>query len=781
MTVGPDLVVDPAQAYLDAGPTAPTASEEPHHRIGVVLGSAFLVAAALMTKQLLEQPTPDSQGAARTRLEQAWRIIAPVWLHAALPAALHAYTLGSPATATSDEVRFLAAQYAEGLGDYVHKTSSDAVMEGFTAQLNAGWDRDLAWRRAVTGYGLDGRGMRLYITPLLKRPDSFTGVDIPDTAKHAVTLLLGRRATAFGDNEAYHAVQLARHLYWVWQQAHGELPPDAVKRWITAEDERVCKVCAPLDKVAIPLAESWTTANGERLLCPGVHPNCRCRMELSYPEIETPLYPGNRLTLAKAYQESEHPRARDGQWRTKPDVRTRTTEEPVTDPALSDLLSRAAQAAEETGQGARSLTRGAASLSAGEVSLSAGKGSLSAGKGSLGAGAPSLAAGRGLGRTLGRTLTPDTPFGASLRAGSTVRNVVHVFYRRQPDGRVEEETSTQTYDTDGTTQFWPGPAVMPADSYFTAVYRTSRLQPDRFGGTDVEDYLALRPGSIVDFDAVGTGQVVDHGGHQSWVSPAQDVLAGRDHQDPEVIPALMDAKEYMTQVSSAIGNTLRQQNDEMAYEESSTIEDDDELLAELIQQSDPEALVANARHLGASRADYLTGYQMSQDNPEAFARWVLERRAEEQALRGAWETHRRRFPAGEGPPAPDAPWSRAVSDLAANQSLMNLGDEIGAAHLSDRTMDDYEPTMFSFEGHFGSAPNLVEGAYRVDSMEFVPLTHLQRAAMDEEVSQNRADDVSTTFEHIRVVHLSPLDVPWVPQTPEEFARGTMPPLAGTGG
>jgi hypothetical protein len=53
---------------------------------------------------------------------------------------------------------------------------------------------------------------------------------------------------------------------------------------VTADDERVCVVCGPLDQVTIPLHRRFTSGDGQKFYAPGVHPNCRCTMELVYPE-----------------------------------------------------------------------------------------------------------------------------------------------------------------------------------------------------------------------------------------------------------------------------------------------------------------------------------------------------------------------------------------------------------------------------------------------------------------------------------------------------------------
>lgn len=49
-----------------------------------------------------------------------------------------------------------------------------------------------------------------------------------------------------------------------------------VKEWVTAEDERVCPVCGPKDKVTVDWAEAFPGG----FIIPPAHPNCRCSFNL---------------------------------------------------------------------------------------------------------------------------------------------------------------------------------------------------------------------------------------------------------------------------------------------------------------------------------------------------------------------------------------------------------------------------------------------------------------------------------------------------------------------
>ena len=72
-------------------------------------------------------------------------------------------------------------------------------------------------------------------------------------------------------------------------QAHGYIG-DCKKTWLTAADERVCKVCAPLDGVGVNMSGFFP--GGVKL--PPAHPNCRCGV--AFVEVAEPVVPMPGLT-----------------------------------------------------------------------------------------------------------------------------------------------------------------------------------------------------------------------------------------------------------------------------------------------------------------------------------------------------------------------------------------------------------------------------------------------------------------------------------------------------
>lgn len=100
--------------------------------------------------------------------------------------------------------------------------------------------------------------------------------------------LIARTELAFGYNKGeYLAVKQAQERGYMGK---------CVKVWCTADDERVCKTCGPMDGKKVLLDEEFdfpTKLDGWTRLTPPLHPNCRCGMLIE--EIEPPQYMNLRI------------------------------------------------------------------------------------------------------------------------------------------------------------------------------------------------------------------------------------------------------------------------------------------------------------------------------------------------------------------------------------------------------------------------------------------------------------------------------------------------------
>ncbi len=66
---------------------------------------------------------------------------------------------------------------------------------------------------------------------------------------------------------------------WTWAEVDASIVyPVTFEVWATADDERTCPECAPLD------GEVWEAGSG---IYPTLHPNCRCRRLYHHTEWQT--------------------------------------------------------------------------------------------------------------------------------------------------------------------------------------------------------------------------------------------------------------------------------------------------------------------------------------------------------------------------------------------------------------------------------------------------------------------------------------------------------------
>lgn len=754
MTVGPDLTVDPAQAYLEQGMRegVPT-EEEPHERVAVVVAAGLLAAFALMAEALRMQGPPTTEGAAIDLVNKLWRKYTPAWLQVSVSAFQYALELGSTQGLSHEDVAALAAAYAEALGDYANQSSAVAVAEGFMAQTNAGWDATVAWRRAAAGYGLDSRGMRTYITPLLIRPTSYQSAEIPEITKVTLGKLLHRRALGLADNESYHATQLGKCLVWQFQRNQGIISPDAQKVWRTAHDEKVCPVCGPLDGVAVGLDDSFQV--GElSLICPGVHPNCRCRVELSYAVIaKAKDWSPQREARTKRNQQGEFSRVETRVRHADP-VRAREAQH------VAELLAAAAKQGEEALTREESLTR---------VDSLTRDSSLSRAD-ELTRQADELTRDQGL----TRGLTRDTAFGAMLRRKSKTRNVTKIYwFQETPEEPAHEESVVEEEeipsDDDGE-PYQPNTVVLNGAAYFQALLNHMH-SPEGKGRFNLKDYAVteahpmfnLKVGSIVDFDAVGQGKPGEDGG---WVSPAMkgyDDPGGKDGTN--WIEPLLNWSAYRNQIGSIDAYQQREyvaQNVDAYLEEVIHNPDDysrgDESVTVMnyLTDDDIDRIAVIARRHGASLpSDWK---KMSSEERRVHVQDIYE-----QPEYGSYRS-----------PDKERAWAIALEEVTGNVLADENRELLVAADLQDATVHDVAPDLFVFHGHYGRDLTTLEGQYIVNDIEFHELNLQQNQAMRDEMGEMDYRD-DAMFRQVRVFHLEPYEPPWVPQTPQEFSA-SMPPV-----
>ena len=92
--------------------------------------------------------------------------------------------------------------------------------------------------------------------------------------------LKSKRAAMIARTEIQIAQNEGRYEGWKQAFDEGFVDPQATKMWITAQDERTCPICAPLDGEVV----SWNGVFSIGLERPIVHPHCRCTMVILPPE-----------------------------------------------------------------------------------------------------------------------------------------------------------------------------------------------------------------------------------------------------------------------------------------------------------------------------------------------------------------------------------------------------------------------------------------------------------------------------------------------------------------
>lgn len=161
-------------------------------------------------------------------------------------------------------------EMANQIADQSHKAIKDLVPQ----LINKGLRGDSLGKQVQSVYGLDPRSMNRVLNFLSqeKKPRNLTVLDIASE-------LLTKRAKVIGDVQSFTGLNFGRQLTYLEAMDSGLLPKSARKVWVTAIDERVCKVCRPMDGVHVGLMDTFqirTGAGDIRLLVPPVHPNCRC-------------------------------------------------------------------------------------------------------------------------------------------------------------------------------------------------------------------------------------------------------------------------------------------------------------------------------------------------------------------------------------------------------------------------------------------------------------------------------------------------------------------------
>lgn len=320
----PGGLVDPEAAFFAQDPSVlrppgplPAVTEDhktDHHMLlALGLGAAFITAAVL-TARALHKDAQDPDTAKRSTDGTLTSVFNPVFIQNATPILIRLYA------EAGEHAADMAATHAKHLAVLLGESSAQAVLEGYQAGMNQGLTPEVAWRRAAAGFGLTSRDMRSFLTSA--QTEGYQTTLLTPRATNTLQMALTRRADLMGRDETFAATSVARVVGWLADVAAGRIPPTAKKKWVTAEDEKVCPLCGAMNGRVKPLDEPFTLPNGSKVYAPLVHVNCRCVVQLVNPR---------RVVFNKALTKTGlyDPRTRDehGEFASV-DTRTREEAEP---------------------------------------------------------------------------------------------------------------------------------------------------------------------------------------------------------------------------------------------------------------------------------------------------------------------------------------------------------------------------------------------------------------------------------------------------------------------
>lgn len=306
-------IPDPLQEFLAQDPTAlvdPTilaeedlAVQEEAVRSGpgvvpvaVGLGAAYLVYRAYMARRMKEVVVKKGGDVDHRFLLAAaslvWNSFIPRWVSMTAPYLVAGYLEGikdaNAGNVPPDVLKTIARGYAEELGNHINLVSAEAVVSGFNAQVNRKVPPFLAAKRVTDAYGVPKRGMNALVNVWTSEEKArVSDRPLPSSKEERSKALIAAqntlRARQVGDNEEWAARTQAKQIVWMYGVDKGTIPSNARRVWITADDERVCEVCGPLDGKAAPVGEQFKTSLG-KFWTPPTHINCRCDVALDLSE-----------------------------------------------------------------------------------------------------------------------------------------------------------------------------------------------------------------------------------------------------------------------------------------------------------------------------------------------------------------------------------------------------------------------------------------------------------------------------------------------------------------
>jgi hypothetical protein len=290
--------------------------------------------------QIPSQQQVITEQAIRGLMTAVWRMHMPSFVGMVAPTFVAEYAIalrqvnrGQISMAT---VNRLATEHAQRIGEYFNRTSTEAMLQGFSTYVNRKVPPRVALERTLEAYGITPRQMGGLTS--LKDADpvlSATPRDMRAKVKQYIGRSLRNRFKTFSDQEAYNLTNQASQIAWMYQVEHGLIPANTEKVWLTAKDERVCPICGPLHGQVVKVTDQFVSEDGNAFWVPGVHVNCRCKVRIRHPLMNLDQPSGDQeqvdkrfVPIAKAvatlappaqWDPNNHPRGTGGRFRNTPD------------------------------------------------------------------------------------------------------------------------------------------------------------------------------------------------------------------------------------------------------------------------------------------------------------------------------------------------------------------------------------------------------------------------------------------------------------------------------
>ena len=309
-------------------------------KTGAFLGSpaeAMEAALAIVRARMVDQMHAEIKGIAQptqaqllTIMDLAWQGIFPAFRKVSAPmmadAYIRAYRSADAGDVPLSVIYALADKHAEKVGLYFYGSSREAMAEGFNTLVNRRLPAKAAAGKLMDAWGLTPRQVQAFIaSQQLDTPvKSASPFALKARARAYIDRAFTSRAKKLSAQEEHNIEEQAKQYAWMWLQDKGRLSKKAQKIWITAKDEKVCKVCGPLNGKKVGVNEQFRTPKGE-FWTPGVHPNCRCYIRLIENRFSKSAFGIVRKDLAGtalAEFNELHPRTESGRFGTK--ARTKT-------------------------------------------------------------------------------------------------------------------------------------------------------------------------------------------------------------------------------------------------------------------------------------------------------------------------------------------------------------------------------------------------------------------------------------------------------------------------